>query len=369
MPPAPGLTLIRGGEVYAPRPIGRCDLLLLGERIGRMGGVDPAVLGDLGLPHEIVDAKGLLIVPGFVDPHAHLIGAGGEQGFATRIPEVGVEELVAAGITTVVGCLGTDTTTRHLPSLVAKVRQLQAHGLSAFMLTGGFPVPPPTLLGSIQSDLVVITEVIGVGEVAIADARALEPTPRDLARVVSEALVGGSLSGKAGRTLIHVGPGRGRLGIVQALLDQHEVPPDYLHVVHISRSEALMDDAIALAQRGVWVGIDTVDEDLLRWVRYYREHGGPPERLTVCSDAHTSGGAPAKLHQQFVACVGQGGLSLEDVLPLFTQNVACAWRLTSKGSLVEGSDADLLLLEPDSLEVRHVFARGQHILRDREVVV
>jgi beta-aspartyl-dipeptidase (metallo-type) len=366
---APGLTLLQGGEVYAPRPIGRCDLLLLGERIGRIGDIEPGALEGLGLPYEVVDAGGLLVVPGFVDPHAHLIGAGGEQGFLSRTPEVAFEELVSAGITTVVGCLGTDTTTRHLSSLVAKVRQLETQGLSAFMLTGGFPVPPPTLLGSIQDDLVLIREVIGVGEVAVADARALDPLPRDLARVATEALVGGSLSGKAGTTLIHVGAGRSRLGVVRAVLEQHEVPPDHLHVVHISRSEALMDEAIALAERGVHVGIDTVDEDLLRWVRHYREHRGPADRLTVCSDAHTSGGTPAKLHEQFAACVRQGGLPLEDVLPLFTWNVACAWRLEAKGALAEGMDADLLLLDRDSLEVRHVFARGRLVVRDKEVAV
>jgi beta-aspartyl-dipeptidase (metallo-type) len=369
MPPPPRLTLLQGGEVYAPRPIGRGDLLLVGERIGRIGHVEPGALEGLRLPYEVVDASGLLVVPGFVDPHAHLIGAGGEQGFLSRTPEVSFEEIVAAGVTTIIGCLGTDTATRHLSSLVAKVRQFEAHGLSAYMLTGGFPVPPPTLLGSIQDDLVLIREVLGVGEVAVADARALDPTPRELARVATEALVGGSLSGKAGTTLIHVGAGRSRLGVVRAVLEQHEVPPDRLHVVHISRSEALMDEAIALAQRGVYVGIDTVDEDLPRWVRYYREHGGPPDQLTVCSDAHTSGGTHGKLHEQFAACVRQDGLPLEDVLRAFTQNVACAWRLEAKGALGEGTDADLLLLDRDTLEVRHVFARGRQAVRDREVVV
>ena len=57
--------------------------------------------------------------------------------------EDGEDAVVAAGITTVVGCLGTDTTTRSLAALVARARQLTAGGITAYVYTGGFPVPPP----------------------------------------------------------------------------------------------------------------------------------------------------------------------------------------------------------------------------------
>jgi beta-aspartyl-dipeptidase (metallo-type) len=349
--------------------MGRCDVLLLGSRVVRVGAVDIARLDPLGLPCEVVDASDCVVVPGFIDAHAHLIGGAGEQGFRSRTREIDVYDLLAAGVTSVVGCLGTDTTTRHLTSLLAKVRQLRAQGLSAYMLTGGFRTPPPTLLDSVQDDLVLIEDVIGVGEVAIADVRALEPTPRELARMATEALVGGSLGGKAGCVVLHVGPGDSRLGVVASLLNEHEVPPAHLQLVHISRSAALMDEAIELARRGVWVAIDTVDEDLPHWLAYYLAHGGPPERLGVCSDAQTSGGKVAKLQRQFVACIRDAGLPLDEVLPLFTTNVAAAWRLEGKGALVEGMDADVLLLDHESLAVRDVFARGQRLVCDGEVLV
>jgi hypothetical protein len=46
-----------------------------------------------------------------------------------------------------------------------------------------------------------------------------------------------------------------------------------------------MDDVIALARRGAYVDLDTVEGDLGRWLQYYREHGGPLSQLTVSSDA------------------------------------------------------------------------------------
>src|SRR5215212_10122092 len=119
-------TLIEHGKIYAPEPLGIQSLLLVGGHVARIGAIDPGAVRALNLPCTVVDAAGALVMPGFIDPHEHLIGAGGEQGFASRQPEVSMAELIRAGITTAIGCLGTDTVTRHLTSLLARVRQLAA---------------------------------------------------------------------------------------------------------------------------------------------------------------------------------------------------------------------------------------------------
>jgi beta-aspartyl-dipeptidase (metallo-type) len=358
------LTLIRNGALHVPAPAGVQSLLLVGDRIARLGSVEEAALSALGLPVEVVDATGCIVTPGLVDPHEHLIGAGGEQGFSSRMPEVRLEQLLLAGITTVVGCLGTDTTTRHLGALVGKARQLTEQGVTALLYTGGFPIPPRTLTGSVTDDLVFIDCMIGVGEVAISDVRSSQPTLDELARLVSSALIGGRASGKAGVTHFHAGPGRARLSLLHALLDGYELVPESLYVTHANRSEALLDDAIALARRGSFVDMDTVDGGLGRWLRYYLEHGGPSERLTVSSDAHTAGAEPAQLHAELVASVREHGLPLEQVLPFFTSNPATALKLPRKGRLAPGMDGDVLVMDAQSLELRHVFTRGQPRVRD-----
>src|SRR4051812_10354673 len=187
------LTLIAGGDVYAPEPLGPASVVVVGRRVlrvARPGEVDRRALAAVDPEAEVIDAGGCVVVPGFIDPHAHLIGAGGEQGFASRMPEVTWDQLALAGVTTVVGCLGTDAVGRDLASLLAKARQLEAQGIGTYVYTGSFQVPPPTLTGSVLRDVVLIDKVIGVAEVAIADVRSSQPTLDELARIVADAGVG-----------------------------------------------------------------------------------------------------------------------------------------------------------------------------------
>jgi len=362
-------TLIENGELYAPEPLGRQSILIAGSEIVRIGQVEAQALDRLGLAYEVIDATSCLVIPGLVDPHEHLIGAGGEQGFGSRMPEVLVRDLVQAGITTVIGCLGTDTVTRTLAALLGKVRQLEAEGITAYLYTGGFQVPTPTLTGSVMSDLVLIDKVIGVGEIAIADVRSSQPTAAELARLVADAWVGGTIAGKAGVTHFHVGPGRERLALLHTLLDRQAVVPAALYATHIHRSRALLEDAVTLARRGAYVDIDTIDEDLAHWLVRYRERGGPMGRLTASSDAHTQDGTPAKLYGQLVACCRDHGMPLPEVLPLFTSTPAAALKLKLKGRLCERADADLVVITREKMEICYVLARGKVVVRKGQAVI
>lgn len=129
-----------------------------------------------------------------------------------------------------------------------------------------------------------------------------------------------------------------------------------------------MDEAIELAQRGAYVDIDTVEDDLPRWLRYYTDHDGPLRRLTVSSDAQTPGGAPAKLDRNFVAAAQESSLGLAATLPIFTTNTANALHLAHKGRLSLGADADALVLRHDSLDIVHVIARGRQVIADGQVI-
>jgi beta-aspartyl-dipeptidase (metallo-type) len=358
------LYLIENGEVYTPEPAGVTSLLLINDRIVKIGDIDHSALASLGLEYEVIDASGCYVVPGFIDPHEHLIGAGGEHGFTTRMPEISFEQLACSGMTTVVGLLGTDTTTRHLACLHAKVKQLKNEGLTAYLYTGGFEIPPSTFLTRLTDDLVMIDEVIGTGEIAISDYRYVDPPEYELARVVTETMLGGMMSGKAGVTHFHTGEGKTRLSILHAMLDNHGVPPEYIYPTHITRTPELMDDAIALAKRGCFVDTDTVEGNLADCLEQYRERGGPLDKLTVSSDAHTPGGSPEKHFSQFVDCVRERRLPMEMVLRCFTQTPSEALKLPAKGRLEAGKEADVLLLQKDSLDIIGVFARGQQIVKD-----
>lgn len=366
-------TLVTGGEVYGPEALGKVDLLLAGGKIVRVGEVDKAAIEATGLGLEVVDASGCYVLPGFIDPHQHIAGAGGEKGPQSRMPEIEFEDIVGAGITTVVGILGTDATTRHLNSLLARARGLECgprgpecvgRGITTWIYTGNFQVPPPTFTGSVRDDMVVIDKVIGVGEVAIADYRSSKPSVAELARVVSDALVGGTMSGKAGVTHFHTGAGKEKLGILHRLLDEYdEIPPHVIHATHITRSKELIEDAVRLAKRGAYVDMDTIEEDFGPSYLHYRSSGGPLNMLTVSSDAGagTSNGVHT-LWNAFVNGIRDSKLSIEDILPCWTSNTAAVLKLATKGRLKEGMDADLLLVEKDELRLRGVFAMGHRVV-------
>jgi beta-aspartyl-dipeptidase (metallo-type) len=356
------ITLVSNGSVYAPEPLGRADVLILGERIAKVGAVDRRAAEALGVDVEVVDASGCLVAPGLIDPHEHLLGGSGEEGFSTQTPEVTLTEIVTGGITTVVGCLGVDTTTKTMPGLLAKAKGLREEGLGAYVWTGGYPVPPATVTGSIREDLMYIDEVIGAGEVAISDHRSTHPTLDELARLVADAHVGGLLSGKAGVTHFHVGNGERRLELIRRLLDEKEVEPDWLYLTHVERKQGLMEEAVEISRRGVFVDVDTVEEDLAEWLRFYVDRGGDPARLTVSSDAGIS--SPSTPFRQLRGCVLEHGFALEEVLPLMTSNTARALRLDDRGRLAPGMLADVLVLREGALEIEAVLARGRVMVRD-----
>src|SRR5688572_1466095 len=241
-------TLIENGEVYSPKPLGRQPVLLAHDKIVKIGGISPDAVKALGVEVETIDASGCYVTPGLIDPHQHLLGGSGEKGFASQTPEISASEIVSAGITTVVGCLGADTTMKTFPGLLAKVKGLKEEGLNAYMWSGGYNVPPKSITASIRDDIMFIDEVVGCGEVAIADERSMGPTAQELSRIVHDTHVGGMLSGKAGVTHFHVGSGEDRLALIRELIDKHGVSPEWIWAAHITRSKELMKEAIELAK-------------------------------------------------------------------------------------------------------------------------
>ena len=376
------LILLKNAQVYAPESLGKQSILLINNKIGKIGDVDETAVKALGVPYKVIDVDGALVTPGFIDPHVHLLGGGGEGGFATRTPELKLSDLINSGITSVAGLIGTDGTTRHLSSLLAKARGLEIEGVSTYIYTGNYDVPTPTITSNVKDDAILIDKVIGTAEIAIADSRSGQPNVHELAKIVGQTRVGGMLSGKAGITHFHTGPGKAYLSILHQLLDEYELPASNIHVTHITRSKGLFDDAIRLASRGSYVDI-TADHETYQWVSYYKENGGDLSKLTISSDGNGSlpkfddkgnllglGVASTRtLFDQVVETIKDDSLSLEETLRLVTENTAKALKLENKGTIEVDKDADLLVLDPEDYQIQHVFAKGQHMLEDGEILV
>jgi beta-aspartyl-dipeptidase (metallo-type) len=356
--------LIEDGELYAPERRGRQSILVAGSEIVKVGDVDRRALEALDVECEVIDASNCCVTPGMIDPHEHLLGGSGEGSLALQSPMLFPREILRAGVTTVVGTLGVDTTMKTVQGLLGRVKALTEEGIDAYMWTGGYNVPPTTLLGSVRQDMMYVEAVIGAGEVAISDERGLNQSAQELAKLVRDTHVGGLLTGKCGLTHFHLGEERTRLAPLRDIMEQFQVKPEWLYPTHVQRNEKLLDEAIELANAGAYVDFDVVNRDLAKWLDYYLEHGGPSDKLTISSDADSS--TPDILREQVRGLVLEHGHALEDVLCLVTVNPACALKLKSKGRVEAGKDADLVLLDRDSLEVRHVIARGRLVVRDGE---
>ena len=77
--------LIKNADVYAPQPLGIVDLLIINDKIAKIG---QQLAAPQGLDCQILDAQKRKVVPGYVDQHVHIIGGGGESGPYSRTPEL-----------------------------------------------------------------------------------------------------------------------------------------------------------------------------------------------------------------------------------------------------------------------------------------
>jgi beta-aspartyl-dipeptidase (metallo-type) len=342
------------------------SILLADGHVGKVGEVDRGALERLGADYEVVDATGCIVIPGLIDPHSHLLGGSGETGYSTQTPEFFISEIIPFGITTVVGTLGVDTTMKTMPGLLAKVKALKEQGINAYCWTGGYDVPPTSILGTVREDIMFIEEVIGAGEVAISDERALAPDPAGLARTATHAHVGGMLAKKAGLVHVHVGESERRLSPLREVLENFDVKPSWFYATHIERTEKLVDEAIELSNQGMPCDMDVVEADLHRWVRYWLDHGGSPERLTVSSDASMTG--HGLVWNQVRECVLKHGFTLEQMLPLVTRNTGRILKLARKGEIRKTFVGDLVMLDEGSLEIVNVMAQGKMMVRDGKLM-
>jgi beta-aspartyl-dipeptidase (metallo-type) len=380
------LSLLLNADLYDPSPRGRAHLLVAGETVVWVGTEVPRLGREV--PVSEVDLGGRRVIPGLIDSHVHLTGGGGEAGPETRVPPLALSRMTTAGVTTVVGMLGTDDAIRTPAELVTVARGLNAEGLSAYCLTGGYHVPPATVTGDVRRDIVLIDLVLGVGEIAISDHRSSQPTHDELLRVAADAHVGGLMSNKAGILHLHVGDGPRGLQPVRDALDRSELPPSVFNPTHVNRRKALFDQALGLAERGCTIDItafpvaDGEDAwDAVEALTRYLNAGLPPARVTVSSDGggclptfdqdgrvvEMDVGRPLALVEtlgRLMAC----GQPLERVLPAFTSNAARLLLLPRKGHLAAGGDADLVVLD-DAGGVAEVMARGRwHVRGGRSVV-
>ena len=379
------MKFIQNIDVYAPQHLGQKDVLTVNDKIVKI--TDAGTIQGVTLfPElEIVDGTGKILTPGFIDCHVHVLGGGGEGGFANRTPEATMEGLTKFGVTTVVGCLGTDGIGRDMCALVAKTKGLNEQGMTAYCYTGSYQIPVRTLTDSITKDIMMIQEIIGTGEIAISDHRSSQPTFEEFARVAADTRLGGVLSGKAGIINVHLGDSLRCMDLIERVIDETEIPASQFLPTHVNRNEMLFRKAITYALKGGAVDF-TGNEDIDYWeticdevrvcngMKRMLDAGVNPNRITISSDGQGSlpiynkqgeflgmgVGQSSCLLKEVKECVERTDIPLEIALSAITSNPAEILNLKGKGKIEEGYDADLCILD-QSLQVMEVIAKGEKV--------
>lgn len=382
-------TLLKNAHVIAPEDLGVKDILVAGEKIAMIGeGLSLPAVYDC----EVVNCEGNYVVPGFIDSHVHLIGGGGEGGYATRTPEIQLTDITTSGVTTVLGLLGTDGVTRHVASLLAKARGLEDEGITAYIYSGSYEIPTPTITGSVRNDIILIDKVIGTGEIAMCDHRSSQSPKEAYQQITAEARVGGMLSGKAGVVNMHLGDGEDGLKMLYEITKNGEIPKTQIIPTHVNRNKRLFKEAIEWAKQG---GIMDVTSSVSpesgsshsvkssEAVKQALEAGVNIENITMSSDGNGSMpifdeagnnigvgvASQISILNEFRDMMQKENIAITDAIKIITSNIAKFTKLyPRKGCLANNSDADILVLDKD-LQLQHVWARGTHMVENGKPIV
>lgn len=369
------MLLIKNAHVYAPEDMGIQDILIAR---GCIAEIDTHI--EAAPYMEIIDGCGKRVTPGLIDRHVHVTGGGGEGGFATRTPQIQLSSLIQAGITTVIGLLGTDGITRSIEDLIAKSKALKSEGISAYAMTGSYAYPSTTITGSVKKDIMFIDEILGV-KLALSDHRSSHVTLEEFIRLASDVRTAGMLSGKPGCMTLHMGDEADDLSLVLKAVRNTGLPCTMFHPTHVTRNDRLFQKALQLLYMGGTIDI-TCDgqKRCAEWIR----QANPKDysRITLSSDGQGSWSTyddagnlmaigvsdVSVLLQNVQAMLRNQDFSVPDCLSFATTNPARVLGLyPKKGCIRTGSDADLLLLD-DAWELQAVIANGAMLMKDQKLL-
>jgi len=383
--------LIKRGEIYSPEYEGNKEILIADDKIFLIDrNIVESAANSLDKNIKIIDVSKCIVIPGFIDQHVHINGAGGEGGPQYRTPPIQLSEFIKAGITSVIGLLGTDGFARSLKALLMKAKGLENEGISTWIYTGAYQYPSPTITGDIVSDIILIDKVIGV-KIALSDHRSSHPTIDELKKVVSEARVGGMLAGKAGVVHIHMGSEKIGLNSLFGIVKNTEIPIEQLAPTHLNRNEDLFKSAIEFGKMGGYVDLTTVVPaegkssgtiKSSKAVKRLVENGVPIEKVTISTDGNGSmpkfnekkeitGMAVASvssLHKEFIDIIKEEKMSIQDAVRVSSANIAKHLKLEQKGEIKEGKDADIIVLDKNTLQIKHVIAKGKIVMKNEKIM-
>ena len=246
---------------------------------------------------------------------------------------------------------------------------LRQEGLTAYMHTGSYQFPSPTITGNPRKDIICIEPVLGV-KLALADHRCSFPNDDEMLKLVADVRMGGMLSGKKGILHVHLGDYGGAYEQFERIIARG-LPRHHFSPTHTGREPKLFEQAIEFAKKGGVIDITSGGGNYYPFVECVEralKAGVDRSRITMSSDGNGSMpkfengimvaivAAPVNANHQMLKEMVQAGIDFETALMMTTSNVADSLGV-KEARLDVGMKANLCVLT-EALDIDTVIARG-----------
>ena len=372
--------LIKNGHVYAPEDLGVKDVLLWEDRIIKIGENLKLPEGHKGMEFDIT---GKIMIPGIVDTHVHITGGGGEGGFTTRTSEITFEEIVEAGVTTLVGVLGTDGYARRVEDVLVKCMALREEGFDCYFLTGSYTFPITTMRGNVAEDIIFNEYCLGTGEVAHCDHRGSLMTYEEFVRLAADTRNGARLAGLKGVLNIHLGNYDNPADYFIRACEEDITFRPLIVPTHVTRKYKVFDSCLKFLEYGGQIDITAGSDGDESQQSYgsvegleiiYKKYGSL-DRVTMTSDGNGSApiwdelgnmigmgkGSSKVLLADLKKATERGVIPFEETLKTMTTTPAAVYGLkNSAGRIVENGTANFAVLNED-LTLMETILNGKQV--------
>lgn len=146
------------------------------------------------------------------------------------------------------------------------------------------------------------------------------------------------------------------LDIVFDLIDIFHVCPDKVFPRSVNKNPKLLRKAAELTKRKVTVDMDVNLDNIAGSLYDFFLHGGDPDFLTLSN----------MNHEKMREILWELNWSLEKLLPLATINTTRLFHIEEKGRIEKNSEASLLLIEKDTLDLREIIMKGRSVLNNND---
>ena len=372
--------LIKNGHVYSPADLGVKDILLWEDRVIKIG-------ENLKIPEGFegkeFDLSGKIIIPGIVDTHVHITGGGGEGGFTTRTSEITFEEIAEAGVTTLVGVLGTDGYARRVEDVLVKCMALREEGFDCYFLTGSYTFPITTMRGSVAEDIIFNEYCLGTGEVAHCDHRGSLMRYEEFTRLAADTRNGARLAGLKGVLNIHLGNYPEPADFFIRACEEDITFRPLIVPTHVTRKYDVFDSCLNFLEYGGQIDITAGSDGDASQKSYGSVEGleiiykkyGTLDRVTMTSDGNGSApiwdelgnmigmgkGSSKVLLADLKKATKNGIIPFEETLRTMTTIPAAVYGLkNSAGTIVENGTANFAVLD-ENLDLVETILNGKRV--------